>query len=64
MTKPETTAIILAAVEAALKDQVEGMSTPFPKSMSSQQITSLAIEGRTSDPTNPVEGQIWLRTDL
>jgi hypothetical protein len=28
------------------------------------QITSLVIENRTSDPTDPVTGQIWLRTDL
>ncbi len=26
--------------------------------------TALVIETRTSDPGSPVEGQIWLRTDL
>jgi hypothetical protein len=26
--------------------------------------TALVIETRTSDPTSPVTGQIWLRTDL
>uniref|UniRef100_A0A6M3LX46 Uncharacterized protein n=1 Tax=viral metagenome TaxID=1070528 RepID=A0A6M3LX46_9ZZZZ len=29
-----------------------------------QQATSLVIENRTSDPGSPVNGQIWLRTDL
>ena len=29
-----------------------------------QQAISLVIENRTSDPTTPVNGQIWLRTDL
>jgi len=29
-----------------------------------QQATSLVIENRTSDPGSPVDGQIWLRTDL
>lgn len=27
------------------------------------QLTNMVIENRTSDPTSPVEGQIWLRTD-
>jgi len=29
-----------------------------------QQATSLVIENRTDDPISPVDGQIWLRTDL
>lgn len=29
-----------------------------------QEATSLVIEKRTSDPSTPVDGQIWLRTDL
>ena len=29
-----------------------------------QQATSLVIENRTSDPGTPVDGQVWLRTDL
>jgi len=29
-----------------------------------QQATSLVIENRTDDPGTPVDGQIWLRTDL
>ena len=29
-----------------------------------KEATSLVIENRTSDPGSPVDGQIWLRTDL
>ena len=29
-----------------------------------QQAISLVIENRTDDPSVPVDGQIWLRTDL
>jgi len=29
-----------------------------------KQGVSLVIENRTSDPASPVNGQIWLRTDL
>lgn len=29
-----------------------------------QQAISLVIENRTDDPSSPVDGQIWLRTDL
>jgi len=29
-----------------------------------QQATALVVENRTSDPSTPVDGQIWLRTDL
>ena len=29
-----------------------------------QEATGLIIENRTSDPSSPVDGQIWLRTDL
>jgi len=32
--------------------------------MNQKQIASLVIENRTSDPTSPVEGQIWIRTDV
>jgi hypothetical protein len=35
-------------------------SVPFNK----QQATEFRIENRTTDPTTPAEGQIWLRTDL
>lgn len=31
---------------------------------SGQQATSFRIENRTTDPTSPTTGQIWLRTDL
>ena len=29
-----------------------------------QQATGLVIENRTTEPDTPVDGQIWLRTDL
>jgi hypothetical protein len=29
-----------------------------------KQMVSMVIENRTSDPENPVVGQIWIRTDL
>ena len=29
-----------------------------------KQMVSMAIENRTSDPTSPATGQIWLRVDL
>ena len=29
-----------------------------------KQAVALVIENRTSDPPSPVNGQIWLRTDL
>ena len=29
-----------------------------------KQMVSMVIENRTSDPSNPVPGQVWLRTDL
>jgi len=29
-----------------------------------QQATAFVVENRTSDPSSPVDGQIWLRTDL
>lgn len=29
-----------------------------------QQATQFRIENRTSDPSTPVDGQMWLRTDL
>jgi len=29
-----------------------------------QQATALVVENRTTDPSTPADGQIWLRTDL
>jgi hypothetical protein len=40
------------------------LKTPKDIDMQKQEIKNLVIENRTSDPTSPVEGQIWLRTDL
>lgn len=31
---------------------------------SQYQMKNMVIENRTDDPTSPVEGQVWLRTDL
>ncbi len=35
-----------------------------PVNFAKQEATALVIENRTSDPATPVDGQIWLRTDL
>lgn len=35
-----------------------------PVDFSQEQATALVIENRTNDPGTPVDGQIWLRTDL
>ncbi len=35
-----------------------------PVDFAKNQATALVIENRTSDPGTPVDGQIWLRTDL
>ena len=32
--------------------------------LAQQQVLQLAVENRTTDPGTPVDGQIWLRTDL
>jgi len=32
--------------------------------MNQYQFYQMVIENRTSDPTSPVTGQIWIRTDL
>lgn len=32
--------------------------------MNKNQILNLSLDKRTSDPSSPVEGQIWFRTDL
>lgn len=29
-----------------------------------QEVLQVAIEKRTDDPATPIDGQIWLRTDL
>jgi len=48
-----------------------GTSSPSAKldvegtlDMNGNQIKNMVIENRTSDPSNPAVGQIWLRTDL
>ncbi|MCD4684245.1 MAG: hypothetical protein K8R86_13250, partial [Bacteroidales bacterium] len=48
-----------------------GISTPNEKldidgnlDMNGNQIKNMVIENRTSDPSSPAVGQIWIRTDL
>ena len=35
-----------------------------PVAFGQQQATGFRVENRTSDPSSPAVGQIWLRTDL
>jgi len=35
-----------------------------PVDFNKKQAISLVIENRTEDPVSPIDGQIWLRTDL
>jgi hypothetical protein len=55
------TAIPEALAEVKLNDL---LPPDGPVNFAQQEATSLIIENRTSDPSSPVEGQIWLRTDL
>lgn len=58
-TTPEKVQEIIAATKlSALADP--DASIEFAK----QQALQFVIEKRTSDPPTPVDGQIWLRTDL
>ena len=43
----------------------EQLSPPVESAQfNQQQALNFVIENRTSDPASPVDGQIWLRTDL
>jgi len=45
--------------------KLNGLAVPDgPIDFNKQQAVSLVIENRTDDPISPVDGQIWLRTDL
>jgi len=57
-----TTAKVQAMIVATKLNQLANPdgSVEFNK----QQALQFVIEKRTSDPTTPVDGQIWLRTDL
>ena len=41
-----------------------GQRPVMPLEFAQKQALSFVIENRTSDPANPVTGQLWLRTDL
>ena len=57
-----TTAKVQALI-AALK--LNGLQNPDGSvEFNQQQALQFVIELRTDDPATPVEGQIWLRTDL
>ena len=57
-----TTTQVQAMVDAT---KLNGLTVPDGAvDFSQQQATSLVIENRTSDPSSPVSGQMWLRTDL
>ncbi|GAG19170.1 unnamed protein product [marine sediment metagenome] len=54
---------IVGAVKAGVK--LNELQNPDSSvEFSSQQALQLAVENRTGDPASPVDGQIWLRTDL
>ena len=67
----------LIAEETAHADLVNGAATTLHKhklnacdppdgsvGFGQQQALAFVIENRTDDPASPVDGQIWLRTDL
>ncbi|MCD4735902.1 MAG: hypothetical protein K8R53_07640, partial [Bacteroidales bacterium] len=45
-------------------DPLEKLDVEGNLDMNGYQIKNMVIENRTSDPSNPAVGQIWLRTDL
>ncbi|MBA7486821.1 hypothetical protein ES707_22382 [subsurface metagenome] len=57
-TTAKVQSIINATKLSALADP--DASIEFAK----QQALQFVVENRTSDPASPVDGQIWLRTDL
>ena len=57
-----TTVKVQAMIDAT---KLNGLTAPDGAvSFNKQQATSFVIENRTSEPDTPVDGQIWLRTDL
>ena len=57
-----TTTQVQAMIDAT---KLNGLTAPDGAvNFNQKQATSLVIENRTSDPSTPVAGQIWLRTDL
>jgi len=56
-------AAIVAIVQAGVK--LNELQNPDGSiEFSQQEALQLAVEKLTSDPGTPVDGQIWLRTDL
>ena len=57
---------LVSAVVTTLHKHTLNSSDPAdgPVAFAQQQATALVIENRVSDPVTPVNGQIWLRTDL
>ena len=57
---------LVASGVTALHKHTLNSSDPAtgPVDFAKNQATALVIENRTSDPGTPVDGQIWLRTDL
>jgi len=52
---------------ASVKDNVKLNELQNPDGsvqFNTKQALQLAVENRTSDPGSPVNGQVWLRTDL
>lgn len=63
MAREVTAYDIVAIVQAGVK--LNELQNPDGSiEFSEQQALQLAVENRTSDPSTPVDGQIWLRTDL
>jgi len=57
-----TTAKVQAMIDATKLNELA--SPDGSVGFNQKQAVSLVIENRTSDPASPVDGQIWLRTDL
>lgn len=57
-----TTAKVQALIAALKLNELQNPDGSVE--FSQQQALQLVIELRTDDPATPVDGQIWLRTDL
>jgi len=57
--------VVGGAVTALHKHKLNSCDPPDGSvDFAQKQALALVIENRTSDPATPVDGQIWLRTDL
>ena len=58
-------ALVGGADTALHKHKLNACDTPDGAvGFNQQQALAFVIENRTDDPASPVDGQIWLRTDL